>query len=134
MQLDPVRHFRNQMITFTVTLKCSKLYFPIFSRVTDVSSGNSQECEIMASCSQSRDCQYTNQMITEVPDSNVTFNCSMKNGGTALGRTWEQVKQSVNARDDLVLKQVNSTSETYSCSCTRIEVLGKHCLFIIGQI
>ena len=81
-----------------------------------MSSAKSLDCEIRASCSESRERQFTNQTTVD-PGSNVTLNCSIMNGGVAQGMTWTQVKQRINANDGLVFRQINSTTEKNPCRC-----------------
>ena len=87
--------------------------------LTDVSSASIPGCEIRGSCSQSRECQYTNQMTVD-PGSNVTLNCSIMNGGVTGGMTWYKVKQIVNATDGLALEHMNAKTGMNSCRCSRI--------------
>ena len=82
--------------------------------LTDVSSARSLRCEIVraALCSPSGDCLYTNQMTVN-PDSNITLNCSIRNGGTTLGKTWKQVNEMLTPHANLILQQGNSTTRIY---------------------
>ena len=81
--------------------------------LTDVLSARSPGCEIEASfCSLPGDCLYTNQMTVN-PDSNITLNCSIRNGGTTLGKTWKQVNEILTSNAGLVLQQGNSTTRIY---------------------
>ena len=123
--MKPYNHFIPQVLTvvsetlntkvaFTFTLICLKIF--LFFCVTGASSTSGLECEIRASCSPSRDYRYSNQ-VTVAPDSNVTLNCSIGNGETTLGMTWQQVKERVKANAGLVLKQIRNSK----CRCTRIQ-------------
>ena len=107
------RTFLSFFLYFFSFLSC---YFILFLNLTDASSASIPDCEIRASCSQSRKCQYPNQMTVD-PSSNVTLNCSIMNGGVTRGMTWNQVKQRVNASDGLVLQQMNSKTGMNSCRC-----------------
>ena len=104
--------------------------FYLFS-VADASSAGSLGCEIRAApCSSSRDCQYSNQMTVK-PDSNVTLNCSVKNNGTTLGMTWEQVQKTLKPNYGLVLNQTNSTTRIYF---TRKWYFNKRCTAFIPHL
>ena len=127
--MKPHSHFMPQVLTvssetlntkvaFTFTLICLNIF--IFFCVTGASSANGLECEITASCSPSRDCRHSNQM-TVAPGSNVNVNCSIGNGETTLGMTWQQVKESVKADAGLVLQQIRNST----CRCTRIHFTSK---------
>ena len=108
----------NTKVVFTFTLICLNIFF--FFCVTGASSTSGLECEIRASCSPSCDCRYSNQM-TVAPDSNVNVNCSIENGKTTLGMTWQQVKESVKANAGLVLQHIRNST----CRCTRIHFTSK---------
>ena len=102
-----------------------------FFSVADASSAGSLGCEIRAApCSSSRDCQYSNQMTVN-PDSNVTLNCSVKNNGTTLGMTWEQVQKTLKPNYGLVLNQTNSTTRIYF---TRKWYFNKRCTAFIPHL
>ena len=81
--------------------------FLCFCFIADASSAGILGCEIKAApSSSSRDYQYSNQMTVK-PDSNVTLNCSIRNNGTTLGKTWEQVKKTIKPKHGLILKRGN---------------------------
>ena len=91
--------------------------------LADVLSARSLWCEIgAASCSQPSDCLYTNQMTVN-PDSNITLNCSIRNGGTTLGKTWKQVNEMLTTNAGLVLRQGNSTTRIYFARKYRLSYL-----------
>ena len=102
------------MVTFGILIFIFK-FETIFSLllIADASSAGNLGCEIRAaaSCSLSRDGQYANQTVKL--DSHVTLNCSIRNNGTTLGKTWEQVNKTINPKYGLILKQRNSTTRIY---------------------
>ena len=84
-----------------------------FFFISDASSAGSLGCEIRAApFSSPHDCQYSNHKTVK-PDSNVTLNCSIRNNGTTLGKTWEQVNKTIKPKYGLILKKRNSITRIY---------------------
>ena len=117
-KLRPYHYFRRQnnfsapLLLETSSLRINLKWF-CFLLTADAPSSGTLGCEIKAApFSSPRGCQYSNKRTVK-PDSNVTLNCSIRNNGTTLGKTWEQVDKTLKPNYGLTIKQANSTTRIY---------------------
>ena len=85
------------------------------------------DCEISA-----QKCQpplETKTRTVTSKDSNVTFNCSIKNGGKVQDMTWKALEENLSASNGLFLYQNNSKDKNLSRECFSIKYASKYVLF-----
>ena len=106
--------------------------FPFYSCLfyaIDVSPTGNLDCEISA-----QKCQpplETKTRTVTPKDSNVTFNCSIKNGGKVQDMTWQDLEKHLNASDPgLFLQQIDSKNGSQPRECFSIKYASEYVLLL----